>query len=81
MWDIKLKFVKRYSNVGLPEGRRCGVEVAGLIYGDRSWFDFRRWAHRAIYRPSVIEMYTLNLYDPINQYHPNKFNFSKFSIK
>ena len=34
-------------------------------------------AHGAMYRSCVIEMYTGNLYDLINQCHPNKFGFNK----
>lgn len=30
-----------------------------------------------MYRSCIIAMYTQNLYDSVNQYHRNKFNFKK----
>ena len=34
--------------------------------------------HTVQYTDLVSEMYTWNLYDPINQCHPNKFNKNYF---
>lgn len=52
----------------------------GQIYGDGRWFNFGWWAHNAIYRPCITEMYTWNLYNFLNQNHPKKFNL-KIKIK
>ena len=55
MWDIKLKLMDTDSSV--VAAREKGME-GGLIYGDKRWFDFRWWAHHAIYRSRIIAMYT-----------------------
>lgn len=47
------------------------------IYGHRRRFDFRWSTHNAIYRCCIIELYTWNLYNYINQCHSNKFNKNK----
>ena len=39
------------------------------------WFDLGWWAHSATSRSCITEMYNENLYDPMNQCHPNEFNF------
>ena len=45
----------------------------------RTCFDFGWWAHNAIYRWCIIDLYTWNLYNFINQCHHNKCNFKKFN--
>lgn len=43
------------------------------IYGDGRTTD-SVWTHNAMYRWCIIEMYPWNLYNFINQCHPNEFN-------
>ena len=52
---------------GIVEGK------GGQIYGDR-WFNLGWWAHNAIYRSCIIEVFTWNLYYYMNRFHPNSFN-------
>ena len=40
-----------------------------VVEGNLRW-----WTHNIINRWSIIELYTWNLYNLINQCHPNKFN-------
>ena len=55
-----------------PPGRlKC---KGGQIYGDRR-FNFGWSTHDAMYVYNIIEMDTRNLRDPINQCHPDKFNW------
>ena len=45
------------NNVVVARGKGVGRlgDEGGLIYGDQRWFDFRWWAHSAIFRCSIIE--------------------------
>ena len=58
MWDVGLQLSDTDSSLVVARGNGVGVEGV-LTYGDRKWFDYRWWAHSAIYRSSIIEMYTL----------------------
>ena len=51
----------------------------GRTYVDRR-ISFGWWTHNAIYWWTIIELYTQNLYNLINQCHPNTFNKSLKSI-
>ena len=44
--------VIRRKEVGVVKGKE------DQIFGDRRKFDFGGWVHNAIYRSSIIEMYT-----------------------
>ena len=55
MWDVGLQLSDTDSSLVVARGNGVGVEGV-LTYGDRKWFDCRWWA---IYRSSIIEMYTL----------------------
>ena len=54
----------------------CGqVEQGkGGINGDSRRVDLGWWTHNTTYRWCIIESYTWNWYNFINQCHPNKFN-------
>ena len=52
-------------------------ESKGRINGDRRRLYLEWWTHNTIYKWCIIELYTWNLYDFINQCYPNKFNFFK----
>ena len=56
------------NNVVAARGKvgGSGGRWRGLIHADGVRFDFRWWAHSAIYRSSITEMHTHNLYDPID---------------
>ena len=57
-------------------GRRGEGKVEEVM-GDKWWWKenwLGWWAHNTVYRWSVIELCIWNLYNFINQYHPNKFN-------
>ena len=60
-------------------GSNVVKDKGGPIYVDGRRFDFRWWTHNAIYRWCTIELYTWNLYNVIDQCHPNKFD--KIKIK
>ena len=64
--------------VARGKGVRAWRDGGGLIYGDRRWFDFRWWTHSAMCRSGIMEVYTGNLCDPVDQCHPNKFNKNYF---
>ena len=59
------------EGVGVVKGK------GGQIHGDWRRFDFGWWARSATYRLWIMEIYTWNLYNLINQCHPNTFNFFK----
>ena len=74
MW---LKMFKDHrQQYGGYQRRRGGGEEKdkrGQIYGDGGRLDLEWWAHNAIYRWHIIELYTWNLSNVINQCHLNKF--------
>ena len=78
MWDIKLKLMDIDNDVVVAKSK--GMECV-LMNGDGRRFDFRWWAHSAIYRSCIIDTYTSNLYDPIAQCHPNQFDFKNINSK
>ena len=47
-------------------------EGTGKINGDGRGLDLGWWTHNTIYRWCIIELYTWNLYNFINQCHPNR---------
>ena len=54
-----------------------GVEVqfkGGQLFGSRKWSDFGWWAHNALYRSHIIEMYAWTCMIWFTKCHPNKFN-------
>ena len=65
---------QQYGGCQREAGREVEEGKGGQIYGHGGWFNFGRWAYNAVYRSCIIEMYTWNLCDPINQRHPSKFN-------
>ena len=93
MWDIKLKATSKqtrktnkhsqtHNSTVVSRGKGSGSKgEGGQTRGDRRWFDFGWWAHSAIYRSCIIELYTWNLYNLINQCFPNKFNRTKRYLK
>ena len=60
MRDIKLKLINRDNSVVVMKGKGRGLVKGkgGQIYGGRRWFDCGLWAHNAIFKSHVIEMYT-----------------------
>ena len=64
----------------LPEekwGREKAGESKRRINGDEKKHDFGWWTRNTIYRWCSIELYTLNLYNFINQCNVNKVNKTK----
>ena len=61
MQDIKLKVTHRHREQygGYRRGGGGGAvkDNGGQIYGDGRRSDFGWWAHNAIYRSCIIEMY------------------------
>ena len=71
MWNIKPKLNRHRQQYGGYQREAGGVGwivkgKGGQIYGDRRWFDFGEWAHNAVYRSCITEMYTWNLCDLTN---------------
>ena len=93
MWDIKLKETSeqtgktsKHKLIGIDtsvlvsrgKGHEGGSkEYRGQIHGEGGRVGFGWAAHSAVYRWCIIELYTWNPYNLINQCHPNKFNFKK----
>ena len=77
-WTNKNKKQKLTGTSNREKGLEGSQE--GQIYGDEKRFDFGWWPHTAICTWCIIELYTWNLYNFINQCHPNKFN-NKFLKK
>lgn len=50
------------------------------MHGDGS-FDFGWWTHNALFMWFIIDSYTWNSHNFIDQCHPNKFNFKKVKLE
>ena len=68
----KLMSKKRYNCMVINREKGVGETEEGEvgINGDRRSFDFGWWTHSIIYRWCVIELYTWNLYNFINNITP-----------
>lgn len=59
------KYLETQQLWGLLEGKEGGGIMKGRedwLYGDGRRFDFGWWAHNAMYRWSIIEIYILETY-------------------
>ena len=87
MWDISIKYkatnewtqqtlrcVQKYAGYRGEGGEGKDKEGKGVIYGDRR-LHFGWWALNRVCRYQIIKLYTLTLYNGINQCYPNIFNF------
>ena len=71
-----LRGVAKWGNRMLWYWVNCPTKKCSLLRLDLGW-----WTHNTIYRWCVIELYPSNLYNFMNQCHPDKLNFKNIEKK